>query len=389
MIDYSQHLNPDVVALTPSGIRKFFDLAESMDDVISLGVGEPDFPTPWHIRQAGIKSIEDKKTRYTANRGMKELCKEISAYMQRKYSLEYDPAKEVIVSVGGSEAIDGAVRALVRAGDEVIIPQPSFVCYEPIVRLAGGTPVLIETKAEDEFKLTPEALSAAVTDKTKLVIMPYPCNPTGAVMDRGDLEKIARVIIDNDLCVLSDEIYSELTYGMKHTSIAAVEGMLERTVVVNGFSKTYSMTGWRLGYACGPEPVISQMVKIHQFAIMSAPTVSQYAAVEAMRNGDGDIAKMLSQYDSRRRLMVDGFRRIGLDCFEPRGAFYAFPCIRSTGLSSDEFCERLLASHHVAVIPGTAFGKSGEGFVRASYCYSVAHIKEALERIDAFLKEIN
>ncbi len=389
MIDYSQHLNPDVVALTPSGIRKFFDLAESMDDVISLGVGEPDFPTPWHIRQAGIKSIEDKKTRYTANRGMKELCKEISAYMQRKYSLEYDPAKEVIVSVGGSEAIDGAVRALVRAGDEVIIPQPSFVCYEPIVRLAGGTPVLIETKAEDEFKLTPEALSAAVTDKTKLVIMPYPCNPTGAVMDRGDLEKIARVIIDNDLFVLSDEIYSELTYGMKHTSIAAVEGMLERTVVVNGFSKTYSMTGWRLGYACGPEPVISQMVKIHQFAIMSAPTVSQYAAVEAMRNGDGDIAKMLSQYDSRRRLMVDGFRRIGLDCFEPRGAFYAFPCIRSTGLSSDEFCERLLASHHVAVIPGTAFGKSGEGFVRASYCYSVAHIKEALERIDAFLKEIN
>lgn len=389
MIDYSQHLNPDVVALTPSGIRKFFDLAESMDDVISLGVGEPDFPTPWHIRQAGIKSIEDKKTRYTANRGMKELCKEISAYMQRKYSLEYDPAKEVIVSVGGSEAIDGAVRALVRAGDDVIIPQPSFVCYEPIVRLAGGTPVLIETKAEDEFKLTPEALSAAVTDKTKLVIMPYPCNPTGAVMDRGDLEKIARVIIDNDLFVLSDEIYSELTYGMKHTSIAAVEGMLERTVVVNGFSKTYSMTGWRLGYACGPDPVISQMVKIHQFAIMSAPTVSQYAAVEAMRNGDGDIAKMLSQYDSRRRLMVDGFRRIGLDCFEPRGAFYAFPCIRSTGLSSDEFCERLLASHHVAVIPGTAFGKSGEGFVRASYCYSVAHIKEALERIDAFLKEIN
>ena len=389
MIDYSQHLNPDVVALTPSGIRKFFDLAESMDDVISLGVGEPDFPTPWHIRQAGIKSIEDKKTRYTANRGMKELCKEISAYMQRKYSLEYDPAKEVIVSVGGSEAIDGAVRALVRAGDDVIIPQPSFVCYEPIVRLAGGTPVLIETKAEDEFKLTPEALSAAVTDKTKLVIMPYPCNPTGAVMDRGDLEKIARVIIDNDLFVLSDEIYSELTYGMKHTSIAAVEGMLERTVVVNGFSKTYSMTGWRLGYACGPDPVISQMVKIHQFAIMSAPTVSQYAAVEAMRNGDGDIAKMLSQYDSRRRLMVDGFRRIGLECFEPRGAFYAFPCIRSTGLSSDEFCERLLASHHVAVIPGTAFGKSGEGFVRASYCYSVAHIKEALERIDAFLKEIN
>ena len=389
MIDYSQHLNPDVVALTPSGIRKFFDLAESMDDVISLGVGEPDFPTPWHIRQAGIKSIEDKKTRYTANRGMKELCKEISAYMQRKYSLEYDPAKEVIVSVGGSEAIDGAVRALVRAGDGVIIPQPSFVCYEPIVRLAGGTPVLIETKAEDDFKLTPEALSAAVTDKTKLVIMPYPCNPTGAVMDRGDLEKIARVIIDNDLFVLSDEIYSELTYGMKHTSIAAVEGMLERTVVVNGFSKTYSMTGWRLGYACGPEPVISQMVKIHQFAIMSAPTVSQYAAVEAMRNGDGDIAKMLSQYDSRRRLMVDGFRRIGLDCFEPRGAFYAFPCIRSTGLSSDEFCERLLASHHVAVIPGTAFGKSGEGFVRASYCYSVAHIKEALERINAFLKEIN
>lgn len=388
MIDYTRFLNPDVVALRPSGIRKFFDIAESMEDVISLGVGEPDFATPWHIRQAGIKSIEDRKTRYTANRGLKELRCEIALYMKRKFDLTYDPMTQILVSVGGSEAIDAAIRALVRPGDEVVFPQPSFVCYEPITRMVGGVPVPIETKAENEFRLTAQALSEAITDRTKLLILPYPCNPTGAVMERADLEEIAQVIRDKDIFVVSDEIYAELTYGAKHVSVAAVEGMAERTVVINGFSKTYSMTGWRLGYACGPAEVLSQMTKIHQYAIMSAPTTAQYAAIEALRNGDADISKMLTQYDARRRIMVDGFRRIGLDCFEPRGAFYAFPCIRSSGLTSDEFCERLLYSQRVAIIPGTAFGACGEGYVRASYCYSVAHIKEAIERIAVFMKEL-
>lgn len=388
MIDYSRFLNPEVVALQPSGIRKFFDIAESMDDVISLGVGEPDFATPWHIRQAGIKSIEDRKTRYTANRGLKELRCEIARYMKDKFDLTYDPLTEVLVSVGGSEAIDMAVRALVRPSDEVIIPQPSFVCYEPITRMAGGVPVIIETKAENEFRLTAEELRSAITDRTKLLILPYPCNPTGAVMERKDLEEIAEVIAEKDIFVLSDEIYAELTYGIEHVSIAAIEGMAERTVVINGFSKTYSMTGWRLGYACGPAEVMSQMTKIHQFAIMSAPTTAQYAAIEALQNGAADISKMVAQYDARRRIMVDGFRKIGLDCFEPKGAFYAFPCIKSSGLTSSDFCEKLLYSQRVAIIPGTAFGASGEGFVRASYCYSVAHIKEAIERIDAFMKEL-
>ncbi len=388
MIDYSDYLNPNVVKLNSSGIRKFFDLTASMDDVISLGVGEPDFATPWHIRQAGIKSIEDKKTRYTSNRGMKELCSEVGAYMKRKFGLDYNGDNEVLISVGGSEALDCAIRALVEPGEEVIIPQPSFVCYEPITRLAGGVPVIIDTKAKDNFRLTAEDLLGAITDKTKLLVMPYPCNPTGAIMELDDLEKIAEIVIEKDLVVLSDEIYSELTYGVKHVSIASLPGMRERTVVVNGFSKTYSMTGWRLGFACGPAPIISQMVKIHQYAIMSAPTISQYAAVEALRNGDADISKMLSQYDSRRRLIVDGFRKIGLDCFEPKGAFYAFPCIKSSGMTSDEFCEKLLESKRVAIVPGTAFGASGEGFARASYCYSVSHIKEALERINAFMKEI-
>lgn len=388
MIDYSRFLNPEVVALQPSGIRKFFDIAESMDDVISLGVGEPDFATPWHIRQAGIKSIEDRKTRYTANRGLKELRCEIARYMKDKFDLTYDPLTEVLVSVGGSEAIDLAVRALVRPSDEVIIPQPSFVCYEPITRMAGGVPVIIETKAENEFRLTAEELRSAITDRTKLLILPYPCNPTGAVMERKDLEEIAEVIAEKDIFVLSDEIYAELTYGIEHVSIAAIEGMAERTVVINGFSKTYSMTGWRLGYACGPAEVMSQMTKIHQFAIMSAPTTAQYAAIEALQNGAADISKMVAQYDARRRIMVDGFRKIGLDCFEPKGAFYAFPCIKSSGLTSSDFCEKLLYSQRVAIIPGTAFGASGEGFVRASYCYSVAHIKEAIERIDAFMKEL-
>ena len=389
MIDYSRFLNPEVVALQPSGIRKFFDIAESMEDVISLGVGEPDFATPWHIRQAGIKSIEDRKTRYTANRGLKELRCEIARYMKDKFDLTYDPLTEVLVSVGGSEAIDLAVRALVRPSDEVIIPQPSFVCYEPITRMAGGVPIIIETKAENEFRLTAEELRSAITDRTKLLILPYPCNPTGAVMERKDLEEIAEVIAEKDIFVLSDEIYAELTYGIEHVSIAAIEGMAERTVVINGFSKTYSMTGWRLGYACGPAEVMSQMTKIHQFAIMSAPTTAQYAAIEALQNGAADISKMVAQYDARRRIMVDGFRKIGLDCFEPKGAFYAFPCIKSSGLTSSDFCEKLLYSQRVAIIPGTAFGASGEGFVRASYCYSVAHIKEAIERIDAFMKELS
>ena len=388
MTDYARFLNPDVVKLRPSGIRKFFDIAETMEDVVSLGVGEPDFATPWHIRQAAIQSIEDRKTRYKANRGLKELRCEIAAYMKRRFGLSYDPVTDVLVSVGGSEAIDAAMRALVCPGDEVILPQPSFVCYEPIIRMVGGTPVMIETKEKNEFRLTAEELEAAITEKTRLLIMPYPCNPTGAVMERKDLEPIARIVRERDLFVLSDEIYAELTYGVDHTSIAALDGMQERCVVVNGFSKTYSMTGWRLGYACGPAAVLSQMTKIHQFAIMSAPTTAQYAAIEALRHGDADIRKMLSQYDARRRILVDGFRRIGMDCFEPKGAFYAFPSIRCSGMSSEEFCEKLLYSQHVAIIPGTAFGACGEGFVRASYCYSVSHIKEALARIETFLKEI-
>lgn len=387
-MDYSKILNPKVVELAPSGIRKYFDIAASMKDVISLGVGEPDFPTPWHIRQSGIEAIQSKKTRYTSNWGLIELRNEVADYMKRRFSLEYSGKSEVIISVGGSEAIDGAIRAIVGRGDEVIIPQPSFVCYDPITRLAGGVPVSLETKEENEFRITAEELRAAITDKTKLLILPYPCNPTGGIMEKEHLEEIAQVLRGTDIMVLSDEIYAELTYGKKHVSIAMLDGMWERTIIIGGFSKTYSMTGWRLGYACGPEPIISQMVKIHQYAIMSAPTVSQYAAIEALQNGDDDIQKMLSQYDMRRRIMVDGFNKLGLTCFEPRGAFYAFPCIRSSGLSSDEFCEKLLYSHRVALVPGNAFGACGEGFVRASYCYSVDHIKTALERIRDFLKEL-
>ncbi len=387
-MDYSKVLNPEVVGLAPSGIRKFFDIAANMKDVISLGVGEPDFPTPWHIRQAGIEAIQDRKTRYTSNWGLIELRNEVADYMKRRFSLDYSGEDEVVISVGGSEAIDGAIRAIVGIGDEVIIPQPSFVCYDPITRLAGGVPIPLETKEEDEFRITAKSLRDAITDKTKLIILPYPCNPTGGIMEREHLEEIAEVLRGTDIMILSDEIYAELTYGTKHVSIATLDGMRERTVIIGGFSKTYSMTGWRLGYACGPAPVISQMVKIHQFAIMSAPTISQYAAIEALRNGDDDIKKMLAQYDMRRRIMVDGFNKLGLTCFEPRGAFYAFPCIRSSGLNSDDFCERLLYSHKVALVPGNAFGACGEGFVRASYCYSVDHIKTALERINEFLKEI-
>ena len=390
MIDYAKILNPTVVNdVKPSGIRKFFDIAAGMEGVISLGVGEPDFPTPWHIRRAGIKSLEGSKTRYTSNSGLIELRQEISRYLSRRYSLEYDPKSEILVSVGGSEGIDGAIRALIAPGDEVIIPQPSFVCYEPIVRLSGGVPVIVNLKSENEFRLTAKELREAISEKTKLIVFPFPSNPTGAIMEREDLEEIAEVLRGTNICVLSDEIYSELTYGgKKHISIASIEGMRERTILVNGFSKSYSMTGWRMGYACAPAPIIEQMVKIHQFAIMSAPTTSQYAAVEALRNGDEDVERMVAEYDMRRRLMVHGFNKLGMDCFEPKGAFYCFPSVKISGLSSDEFCERLLLSKKVAVVPGSAFGKSGEGFIRASYCYSTDHIKEALERIGEFLGEL-
>lgn len=390
MIDYDRILNPTVVNdIKPSGIRKFFDIAAGMEGVISLGVGEPDFPTPWHIRREGIKSLENSKTRYTSNAGLIELRREICKYIERRYSVSYNADNEVLVTVGGSEGIDGAIRALVAPGDEVIIPQPSFVCYEPIVKLAGGTPVIVELKAENEFRLTADELREAITDKTKLLVFPFPCNPTGAVMEKEDIEAIAEVLRDTNICVLSDEIYSELTYGGKrHVSITSVEGMRERTVLINGFSKSYSMTGWRMGYACAPAPIIAQMTKIHQFAIMSAPTTSQYAAVEALRHGDDDVATMVAEYDMRRRLVVNGFNKIGMDCFEPKGAFYCFPSIKRTGMTSEQFCEELLRSKKVAVVPGSAFGKSGEGFVRVSYCYSTEHIKEALSRIEEFLEEV-
>ena len=389
MIDYSKVLSPAVKEIKPSGIRKFFDIAATMEDVISLGVGEPDFQTPWHIRKAGISSLERGRTKYSANRGTIELRKEISIYLERKYNITYKPETEILVTVGGSEAIDSAIRAIVAPGDEVIIPQPSYVCYEPITSLAGGVPVIIETKAENDFKVTPEELKSAITDKTKALILPYPCNPTGAVMEKENIEKIARVLADTNIVVLSDEIYSELTYcDLKHTSPASVEEMKERTITINGFSKAFSMTGWRLGYACGPQEILSQITKIHQYAIMCAPTTSQYAAVEALRNGDEAVENMVREYDRRRRLIVNGFNKLGLTCREPKGAFYAFPSIKSTGLSSEEFCERLLEQKRVAVVPGTAFGKGGEGFVRASYCYSPEHIIKALERIGEFINEL-
>lgn len=386
MMDYAKLLSPVVQEVKPSGIRKFFDIANTMKDVISLGVGEPDFPTPWEIRKAGILSLEAGKTRYTANRGLEQLREEISHWMERKYGLSYDSSGEILVTVGGSEAIDGTIRAVVCPGDEVIIPQPSYVCYEPLVRLSGGIPVILETTAEHDFRVTSEMLRGALTDRTKLLILPYPCNPTGGIMERADLEALAEVLRGTDVLVLSDEIYSELTFGGKrHVSPAAVEGMKERTVVVNGFSKTFSMTGWRMGFACGPAGLMEQITKIHQFAIMCAPTTAQYAAVEALRHGDDAVKAMKEEYDMRRRLIVAGFNRLGLSCREPMGAFYAFPCIRSTGLTSEEFCERLLYAERVAVVPGTAFGQGGEGFIRASYCYSTDHIKEALRRIGRFL----
>ena len=389
MIDYGKVLNKTVTGMKPSGIRKFFDIAATMDDVISLGVGEPDFQTPWSIRKAGIESLQKGKTKYTSNWGLIELRREISTYLSRKYSLKYNPDDEILVTVGGSEAIDAAIRAIVEPGDEVIIPQPSYVCYEPITALAGGKSVIVNTKSENDFKLTAAELKDAITEKTKVLILPYPSNPTGAVMEREDLEEIAKVLKGTDIMVLSDEIYAELTFGGKaHVSPASIDGMWERTITVNGFSKSFSMTGWRLGYACGPKPIIDQITKIHQYAIMSSPTTSQYAAIEALKNCDEDVQYMLKEYDMRRRMMVSGFNKVGLECREPKGAFYAFPSIKSTGMTSEEFCEKLLYSKKVAVVPGTAFGESGEGFIRASYCYSVEHIKEAIARIGEFLKEI-
>ena len=389
MIEYEKLVNRTARQIKPSGIRKFFDIANEMDDVISLSVGEPDFHTPWHIREAGIESLEKGRTSYTPNRGFLQLRAEISNFVERHYHVKYDPQTEVLVTVGGSEAIDLCVRTLIEPGDEVLIPEPSFVCYVPITEMAGGVPVIIETKPENKFRLTEEELEEKITDKTKLLIMPYPNNPTGAVMRRSDLEAVARVVERHNLLVLSDEIYASLTYGEEpHTAFSALPGMQERTILVNGFSKSHSMTGWRMGYAAGPKEIISLMTKLHQFAIMSAPTMSQYAAIEAMKNGDDDMEYMRTQYDMRRRLIVDGLNRMGLKCFEPEGAFYVFPSVKSTGLTSMEFCERLIRTHRVAVVPGDAFGACGEGFVRISYCYSTKHIIEALERMEAFLQEL-
>lgn len=390
MIDYQSLLNQTAYELPPSGIRKFFDIAAEMQDVISLSVGEPDFATPWHVRDVGIDSLQKGRTTYSPNKGFTALCREICEYYKRKFRLAYDFKKEVIVTVGGSEAIDLAIRSLVNPGDEVLVPQPSFVCYDPIARLTGANVVPIVTKQENEFRLTADELRSKITDKTKLLILPYPNNPTGAVMRREHLEEIAEVIRDTNIIVLADEIYCELTYnGTPHVSFAEIEGMQERTVVVNGFSKSYAMTGWRLGYALGPEPIISLMTKIHQYAIMCAPTVAQYAAIEALQNGDEDIDHMRDEYDMRRRMIVNGFRELGFDCFEPEGAFYVFPCIKNTGMTSEEFCEKLLHDKHVAVVPGTAFGECGEGYIRVSYAYSMNHISEALRRIKLFLRDEN
>ena len=388
-MDYRDKLTQSIQQVKPSGIRRFFDIVNEMDNVISLSVGEPDFQTPWHVREAGIKSLERGRTWYTPNRGFKELRTEISRFINRKYNIEYDPDNEIVVTVGGSEAIDIAIRCLASRGDEVLIPQPSFVCYEPLTVMAGAEPVIIETKAENAFRLTAAQLEEKITDRTKLLILPFPNNPTGAIMEEADLLSIAEVIRKHDLMVLSDEIYSELTYGgKKHISIASLEGMRERTVVINGFSKAYAMTGWRLGYAMGPAEVIAMMTKLHQFCIMSAPTTAQYAAIEALRNGDGDIEHMRAEYDMRRRFVVGSLNEMGLTCFDPEGAFYAFPCIRSTGLSSEEFCTELLQKKKVALVPGSAFGESGEGFARLSYSYSIKHLSEALRLMEEFIGEL-
>ena len=389
MIDYDKLISEKCRVMKPSGIRKFFDIAAQMDNVISLGVGEPDFQTPWNVRQAAITSLEKGKTKYTANAGIAELRTAISRNIEKNTGVKYSDTDEIIVTVGGSEGIDIAIRTLIENGDEVLIVEPCFVCYAPIVSLCGGVPVSIQTTAETEFRLTPEMLREKITDRTKLLILPYPNNPTGAIMERKDLEAIADVIRDTNILILSDEIYSSLTYGSKHCSIIEIDGMKERTIFVNGFSKAYAMTGWRLGYVAGPEPIIRQMLKIHQYGIMSSPTVSQYAAIEALENCDEDIAKMRDEYDIRRRWLVKALNDIGLTCFEPRGAFYVFPCIKSTGLTSEEFCERLVYEHNVAVVPGNAFGDCGEGYIRISYAYSLKHIMTAVERIKEFLADLD
>ena len=381
-------LSSTIVNIKPSGIRKFFDIAAEMDDVISLGVGEPDFDTPWHVRDEGIYSLEKGRTSYTSNAGLKELKEEIAKFLQRRYDLTYDPNKEMIVTVGGSEGIDICMRAMLDPGDEVLIPQPSYVSYEPCAILANGTPVIIELKAENEFRLTAEELEAAITPKTKLLVLPFPNNPTGAIMERKDLEAIAEVILKHDLYVLSDEIYSELTYTDNHVSICNLPGMQERTVLINGFSKSHSMTGWRLGYACGPEVIIRQMLKIHQFAIMCAPTTSQYAAVEAMRNGDEDVQQMKAEYNVRRKYLLKRFGEMGVDCFEALGAFYVFPCIKEFGMTSEDFATNMLKSKKVCVVPGTAFGDCGEGFLRISYAYSMENLKIAMDRFEEYVKEL-
>ena len=381
-------LSDKIVNIPPSGIRKFFDIVSEMPDAISLGVGEPDFDTPWHIRDEGIYSLERGRTFYTSNSGLKELREAIGRYLKRRIQTSYDPDKEIVITVGGSEGIDMAFRAMLNPGDEVLIPQPSYVSYHPCAVLADGVPKVIELKAENEFRLTKEELLEAVTDKTKILVLPFPNNPTGAIMEKTDLEEIARIVIEKDLYVLSDEIYSELSYKGEHVSIASLPGMKERTILINGFSKAYAMTGWRLGYACGPAEIIKQMTKIHQYAIMCAPTNSQYAAVEALRNGDEDVQRMREAYDQRRRFLIHAFREMGLECFEPFGAFYVFPCIKEFGMSSEEFAERFLAAEKVAVVPGTAFGDCGEGFLRISYAYSLEDLKVALGRLEKFVKQL-
>ena len=381
-------LSKMVETIKPSGLRKFFDLVSEMKDAISLGVGEPDFDTPWHIRDEGIYALSKGKTFYTSNAGLKELREEICNYLKRTQNIQYNPLKEVIVTVGGSEAIDIGLRAIVNAGDEVIIPQPAYVSYEPCTILAGAKPVIINLKAENEFRLTAEELENAITDKTKVLILPFPNNPTGAIMEREDLEKIAEVIKKHDIYVMSDEIYSELTYKGEHVSIASIEGMQERTILINGFSKAYAMTGWRLGYACGPEAIIKQMTKIHQFAIMCAPTTSQYAAVEALKNGEADVKMMRQAYNQRRRFLLNAFKEMNLECFEPFGAFYVFPCIKEFGMTSEEFATRFLEEEKVAAVPGNAFGESGEGYLRISYAYSLDNLKIAMERFKRFVDKL-
>jgi len=388
VINYDKILSNKIINIKPSGIRKFFDLAQNMENILSLGVGEPDFQTPWTIRQTAIHTLETKRTVYTANSGLLELRKSISKYINKKINTQYDPNNEIVVTVGGSEAIDISIRALINPGDEVIIVEPCFVCYSPIVELTGGVPVPINTKIDNNFKLTAQELKEKITSKTKLLILPFPNNPTGAIMTKENLEEIAEVLKDTQIMVLSDEIYSELTYGRKHYSFVQIDGMQERTILINGFSKAFAMTGWRLGYVCAPAPIIEQIVKIHQFAIMSSPTLSQYAAIEALEHCDEDVQKMVNEYNVRRRFLVDGFNKLGLTCFNPEGAFYVFPCIKSTGLTSEQFCEKLLYEKNVAVVPGNAFGESGEGFIRVSYAYSLNHIMQALSKIEEFINTL-